>query len=428
MKRFPAAFQADLATAIQQRSRRCKDVVSYPIPQSDWRASANELRRQQIAQSRQVVRGEIEQPMRANLVQATRHQTAQRPDILHLAEGLLDHLSTTQTDRVAFGGLDVLGHGAALGLGRHVWGNAQCRQGAHEVGGVVTPIRCHSWLAGLARRFDAALDHHQRGLTFSGPGGWGRVHIDDQPVPVLGQGMRGVAQKRHAATLARQPRLGVGARNVRRVRALLAPEVDLGIAALVRSGRLIRAVARGQALVRGPRPQQRAVDAEVLIGHQLGPLGDRHHAAEELALHALLEQAIAVGRERGVIPDRLVQRQAHEPSVHHVEIDMLDKRTLRADRKQALQQRGEQQTLRRNRGASAFGIERIELRRHRAQNQIGKHLHAAQRVVSRNSILEIDVAEQGALFMIGAPHRNNGSGNADRIVTSGETLPLLASD
>ena len=89
MKHFPAVFRADSATAIQQRSRRCKDVVSYPMPYIDWRASANESRRQQIAQSRQVVRGEIEQRMRANLVQAACHQTAQRADILHLAEGFL---------------------------------------------------------------------------------------------------------------------------------------------------------------------------------------------------------------------------------------------------------------------------------------------------------------------------------------------------
>ena len=73
------------------------------MPHFEWRASANELRRQQIAQSRQVVRGEIEQRMRANLVQAARHQTAQRADVLHPAEGFLDHLPPTQTDRVAFG-------------------------------------------------------------------------------------------------------------------------------------------------------------------------------------------------------------------------------------------------------------------------------------------------------------------------------------
>ena len=365
--------------------------------------------------------------MRANLVQAARHQTTQRADILHPAEGFLDHLPPTQTDRVAFGGLDALRHCTALDLGGHMRGNPKCRQGAHEFSGVVTPICRHGGFAAPPRRLDAALDHHQRGLTFGGSGGWGRVHIDDQPVPVLGQGVRGVAQKRHAAALARQQGLGVGARNMRRVRALLAPEVDLRIAALVWSRRLIRAVARGHALVRGPRPQQRAVDAEVLIGHQLGPFGDRHHTAEELAHHALLEQAIAVGRERRVIPDRLVQRQPDEPAVHHVEVDMFDQRPFRADRKQTLQQRGPQQSFRRNRGASAFGIERIEMRRHRTQNQIGEHLHATQRMVSGNSILEIDVAEQGALFMVGAAHWNNWSGNADRIVTSGKALPVLGS-
>ena len=87
---IPAAFPADSAAAIRQCSRRCKDVVSNPMPQSKWRASANELRRQQIAQSRQVVRGEIEQRMRANLVQAARHQTAQRADVLHPARSRPD--------------------------------------------------------------------------------------------------------------------------------------------------------------------------------------------------------------------------------------------------------------------------------------------------------------------------------------------------
>ncbi|MDD3354968.1 hypothetical protein, partial [Zoogloea sp.] len=50
-----------------------------------------------------------------------------------------------------------------------------------------------------------------------------------------------------------------------------------------------------------------------------------------------------------------------------------------------------------------FGIERIEMRRHRTQNQIGEHLHATQRMVSGNSILEIDVAEQGGLCLWSVP-------------------------
>lgn len=40
----------------------------------------------------------------------------------------------------------------------------------------------------------------------------------------------------------------------------------------------------------------------MLIGHQLGPFGDRDHAAEELVHHALLEQALAVSREGAVTP------------------------------------------------------------------------------------------------------------------------------
>jgi hypothetical protein len=68
------------------------------------------------------------------------------------------------------------------------------------------------------------------------------------------------------------------------------------------------------------------------------------------------------------------------------------------------------------------------MRRHRPQNQISEHLHAPQRVISGNSILEIDVAEQGALFMVGAAHRINCSDNAERIVTARKPLPLLGPD
>ena len=234
-------------------------------------------------------------------------------------------------------------------------------------------------------------------------------------MPVLGQGVRGVAQKGHDAAFARQQGLAVCARNVRCVRMFLAPEIDLGFAPLIRSGSLVRAVACDHALVRGPSPQQRAINAEMLVGHQLGRFGNRHNAAEEpLAHHAFLEQALAVGRERRVIPVRLVQRQPDEPAVHHVEVDMFDQRTFRADRKQALQQRGAQQPLRLNRGTSAFGIERIEMRRPRTQNEIGERLHATQRMVSGNSILDIDVAGQGLCLW-----------SSPRIGTIGEVMQIV---
>lgn len=49
---------------------------------------------------------------------------------------------------------------------------------------------------------------------------------------------------------------------------------------------------------------------------------------EEFAHHALLEQPLAIGREGRVIPYRLVQRQAHESAIHHVEVDVLEQCAL----------------------------------------------------------------------------------------------------
>ena len=190
MTHFPAVFRADSATAIQQRSRRCKDVVSYPMPHFEWRASANELRRQQIAQSRQVVRGEIEQRMRANLVQAARHQTAQRADILHPTEGFLDHLSTTQTDRIAFGGGNRLGD-SGFPVPR-IAGNVRCRlgcrQAADEVGGIKSLVAADG--DGVLARH--GVDHRQRRIGFRSARRLAGPTIDHEPITVLHEGVAGI--------------------------------------------------------------------------------------------------------------------------------------------------------------------------------------------------------------------------------------------
>lgn len=421
-----ADFSVDCATANQQRSCRRKDMVfrlqRFP---SAGRQGARELRRQQIAQSRQVISREIEQRMRTDSIQPTRHRMAQRADILRPAKGLFDHLASAQADRVTGGRLHLIGHGAALDLGRDMRGNAQRLERGDELGGVVPPVGRQRRLVRRIAGLDAAPGHHQRRLTLSGSGGGRSVDIDDQTVTILGQRMRGVAQVRHAAALASEQGLRVGARDVRLVRALLAAKVHLGVASLIRSGRLVGAVPGHHALVRGPRPQQRAVDTEMLVRHQLGPFGDRHHATEELAHHALLEEPLAIGAERRVIPDRLVQRHADEPPEHHVEIDMLDQRTLRANRKQTLQQRRPQQAFRCNRRAATIGIQRIELRRHRAQNHIGQRFDPAQRMIPVNAVFDIDVAEQGVLFMVDAAHENNQFINADVIISASQPAWML---
>ena len=76
--------------------------------------------------------------------------------------------------------------------------------------------------------------------------------------------MRGVAQVGHARVLGGQEGVRIGAGDVGLVAAFLAAEIHLRVAPLVGARRLIRAIPRRQALVRGPGPQERAIDAEVM--------------------------------------------------------------------------------------------------------------------------------------------------------------------
>ena len=213
---------------------------------------------------------------------------------------------------------------------------------------------------------------------------------------------------------------------MRLVRTLLAPEVDFRISAPIRPRRLIGAVARRHVLVRGPRAQQRAVHTEVFVRDQLGPLGDSQDTIEEAPHDALLEQAVAIGAERRVVPHRLVHAQPDEPAIHHIEVDVFDQSALRANRKQALQKQGPQQTFRRNRRAPTVGVKLIELPRHRRQHNIGELFHAPQWVVRSNAFLDADIAEKGLLLSINATHFDIDTCNDSEILTHWNPLPALA--
>ena len=260
----------------------------------------------------------------------------------------------------------LLGHCTALGLGRHVRGNPQCRQGAHEFGGVVTPIRSHGGFAAPARRLDAALDHHQRGLTFGGPGGWGCVHIDDQPVPVLHKSMTDETQGRTGTgRFLVEPRLGIGDRSMGRIRPLLAAKVDLCIAILgvfgghrgdlgVRLGgslgigssnsrrgrRVIRPLVfngrsgfglRLEALHGGPGLDERAVDREVLLRQQGRDLAVRQNRGQKLPGDVGRQQPVTVLAEHRGDPDGIIDAEPDEPAEHQVVLHLLHQLPLRAN-------------------------------------------------------------------------------------------------
>ena len=83
---------------------------------------------------------------------------------------------------------------------------------------------------------------------------------------------------------------------------------------------------------------------------------------------------------------------------------MFDQRPLRANGEQALQQQGTKQALGGNRRAPPFGVKGIEGRRHRMQNHVGHYFDTTQRMIHRNPVFDVGVAEKTALFMVGAAH------------------------
>ena len=59
---------------------------------------------------------------------------------------------------------------------------------------------------------------------------------------------------------------------------------------------------------------------------------------EEGAGQVFVEEALAVGAEGGVVPDFVLDVQAHEPAVQQVVVDRFDQLALAADGEQDLQQ------------------------------------------------------------------------------------------
>ena len=59
-----------------------------------------------------------------------------------------------------------------------------------------------------------------------------------------------------------------------------------------------------------PGLDEGAVDAEMFVGDQFLPFGKGQHAPEKQAADVLVEQAVAVGAEGGVVPEALL----HKPS------------------------------------------------------------------------------------------------------------------
>ena len=93
----------------------------------------------------------------------------------------------------------------------------------------------------------------------------------------------------------------------------------------------------------------------------------------------------------------LLQVHVQEPAEQQVVVELLAEQPLRAHRVQRDQQRRLEQPLGRDRGAADRCVHRIELSAHRREHRVGLGLHAAQRMIGRDALLDREVAEQTTL-------------------------------
>src|SRR6266571_1475966 len=116
------------------------------------------------------------------------------------------------------------------------------------------------------------------------------------------------------------------------------------------------------------------------------------HGLEESFGYVPFEQPLAVLGEHGHIPNGVVHVQAHEPAEQQIVVELFHQQPFASHRVQRLQQKRPQQLLRRNRGASSFGVQLVEPWLQISQCLIAQGAQRTQWVVLRHSLLRADVA------------------------------------
>ena len=95
---------------------------------------------------------------------------------------------------------------------------------------------------------------------------------------------------------------------------------------------------------------------------------------------------------------------ANRPAEQQVEVQLLHKLPLRADRVEGLQQQRPEQLLRRERPATRKAIQRLEIRPQRAKEMVHVPADNPKRMVPRNPILQAQVTEKTAAALIPTTH------------------------
>ena len=246
---------------------------------------------------------------------------------------------------------------------------------------------------------------HLTGCTVLRLRRFGHQNVHAQAVAVLHEHMAAVAEfGRLPVAFAHEARFWIGRALVRRVRALLALEVDHAPAVAAIRGRL--AVLALETLERGPGVDQRAVNGEMIGRQQALTARKTNDFIEEATRDIGHDQALAQTAEIRLIQAGALQVHVEKPAEQDVVIELLAKLTVRANRVQRDEQLPLEQTFRRNRRATDTRVLRVELRRYGAKRPIRQLLDRSQRMIRRYARLGREVVEHRGLGIELAAHRS----------------------
>ena len=160
-----------------------------------------------------------------------------------------------------------------------------------------------------------------------------------------------------------------------------------------------------EALDRRPRLDLCPVHREVLLRQKTLHRGQGDQMRQKARRHIARQKTLPVLREHRRIPHAVVDPQPHKPLEQKVELKLLHKLALRADRVERLKQKRPQQFLRRDPGTARARIKRLELSRHLRQRRVRQIADRPQRMTPRHPRLQIHIAEKAAAALVLAPHR-----------------------
>ena len=228
-----------------------------------------------------------------------------------------------------------------------------------------------------------------------------------QAAAVLHQRVALVAQnRRRVVALAVAAGIRIGRARVGVVAARPAFPVRLRIAPTATRPLVVRPVLGSKALLARPRLDQRPVHREVFLRQQTLLVCQTQNLGEEPFHDLVLQQPVAVLGEGRVIPNGIVDGQAHEPAEQQVVAQLFAQLPLAANRVENLQQQGPDQLLRRDRVPAVGGVDPVEPRVHLRQRRVHQVPDRPQRVVFGNKVLELRHREQAFLHRIRSAHRS----------------------